>query len=249
MIRTTTENRRPRFVRFSGIDGAGKSTQIETLHARLNEVGVRVLLVTCWNDVARLTRIRAVTGHPLFKGEKGVGTPTKPVNRRDKNVRSWYMTALRFWLYFVDAISLRIVVAKTLRADADVVIFDRYLYDELANLSLRNRIARAYVRLLLTFVPKPDISYLLDADPVQARARKPEYPLDFLHSSRASYLALSELVGGMTIIAPQPVEDVGRQVLQEMLKEIFPGDLQQFPAFAYMISNGPSLKIENSTES
>ncbi|HXM22292.1 MAG TPA: hypothetical protein VN948_13630 [Terriglobales bacterium] len=249
MIRTTTENRRPRFVSFSGIDGAGKSTQIETLHARLNEVGVRVLLVTFWNDVARLTRIREVTGHTLFKGDKGVGTPTKPVNRRDKNVRSWYMTALRFWLYFVDAISLRIVVAKTLRADADVVIFDRYLYDELANLSLRNRIARAYVRLLLTFVPKPDISYLLDADPVQARARKPEYPLDFLHSSRASYLALSELVGGMTIIAPQPVEDVGRQVLQEMLKEIFPGDLQQFPAFAYMISSGPSLEIENSTGS
>ncbi len=120
------------------------------------------------------------------------------------------MTAVRFGLYFVDAISLSIVVAKTRRTDADVVIFDRYLYDELANLSLRNRIARAYIRLLLPFVPQPDVSYLLDADPVQARARKPEYPLDFLHSSRASYLALSKLVGGMTVIAPQPVQDVER---------------------------------------
>jgi thymidylate kinase len=220
MIRKTSENRRPRFVSFSGIDGAGKSTQIETLHARLNEVGLRVLLVAFWNDVARLTRIREVTGHTLFKGDKGVGTPTKPVNRRDKNVQSWYMTAVRFWLYFVDAVSLRIVVAKTLKADADVVIFDRYLYDELANLSLCNRLARAYVRLLLMFVPQPDISYLLDADPVQARARKPEYPLEFLHSSRASYLTLSELVGGMTVIAPQPVQDVERQVLQEFCTRV-----------------------------
>lgn len=215
MIRKTPENRHPRFVSFSGIDGAGKSTQIETLQTRLNEVGVSVLLVTFWNDVARLTHIREVAGHTLFKGDKGVGTPTRPVNRRDKNVQSWQMTVVRFCLYFVDAISLRIVVAKTRSADADVVIFDRYLYDELANLSLHNRLARAYVRLLLMFVPQPDISYLLDADPVLARARKPEYPLEFLFDSRASYLALSELVGGMTIIAPQPVQDVERQVLRE----------------------------------
>jgi thymidylate kinase len=232
MIRKTTENRRPRLVSFSGIDGSGKSTQIENLRASLNEVGVRVLLVTFWNDVARLTRIREVSGHTLFKGDKGVGTPAKPVNRRDKNVRSWYMTAVRFGLYFVDAVSLRIVAAKALRANADLVIFDRYLYDELANLSLRNRIARAYVRLLLRIVPQPDISFLLDADPVQACARKPEYPLDFLHSSRASYLALSELAGGMTIIAPQPVQDVERQVLQQVLKSLSPDGLRHFPSLA-----------------
>ncbi len=215
MVNKTSGNRRPGFVSFSGIDGAGKSTQIEALRTHLNENGLRVLLVTFWDDVARLTWVRELSGHTLFKGEKGVGTPDKPVNRRDKNVQSWYMTAVRFWLYFVDAISLSIVVAKTRRTDVDVVIFDRYLYDELANLSLRNRIARAYIRMLLTFVPQPDVIYLLDADPVRARARKPEYPIEFLHSSRASYLALSKLVGGMTIINPQPVQDVERQVLQK----------------------------------
>src|SRR5277367_903364 len=147
MIPTITKDRSPRFVSFSGIDGAGKSTQIEALRSRLIAAGARVLLITFWNDVARLTRLREVTGHTLFKGDEGVGTPTAPVDRRDKNVQSWYMTVLRFGLYFVDAISLRIVVATTRRSDADVVIFDRYLYDELANLSLHNRIVSAYVRL------------------------------------------------------------------------------------------------------
>jgi thymidylate kinase len=219
MSHKPTANRAPTLVSFSGIDGAGKSTQIESLQARLNEAGIRVLLVTFWNDVARLTRIREVSGHTLFQGDKGVGTPARPVNRQDKNVQSWYMTPVRFCLYFLDVISLRRVVAKTLRADADVVIFDRYVYDELANLSLRNPITRAYVRLLLWIAPQPEISYLLDADPVQARARKPEYPLDFLHSSRASYLALSELAG-MTIIAPQPVQDVAQQILQQVSKKL-----------------------------
>jgi thymidylate kinase len=233
MIRKASEDRHPRFVSFSGIDGAGKSTQIEALRARLNDAGVRVLLVTFWNDVARLTRIREVTGHTLFKGDKGVGTPTRPVNRRDKNVRSWYMTTVRFALYFVDAIALHIVAAKTLTADVDVVIFDRYLYDELANLPLSNGIARRFVRLLLRLVPQPDISYLLDADPVQACARKPEYPLDFLHSSRASYLGLAELVGAMTIIAPQPIEEVTRQVLQQLMTNLSPAGLHGFPSFAH----------------
>jgi thymidylate kinase len=239
MIRIATANRAPLSISFSGIDGAGKSTQIGSLSARLNQVGARVLVVTFWNDVAKLTRIREATGHTLFKGDKGVGTPAKPVNRQDKNVQSWYMTAVRFCLYFMDAISLRRVVAKAFRDDAEVVIFDRYLYDELANLPLRNAVARAYVRLLLMLVPHPDISYLLDADPVQARARKPEYPLNFLHSSRASYLALSELAGGMTIIAPQPVCEVERQVLQQVLRMLSPDPVQDTPAATLACGDAP----------
>src|SRR5579864_197304 len=233
MIRNAFEYRHPTLVCFSGIDGAGKSTQIEALRARLSEIGARVSLVTFWEDVARLTRMREMTSHGLFKGDKGVGTPTTPVHRRDKNVRSWFMTAVRFALYFVDAISLRIVTAKTLNADADVVIFDRYLYDELANLSLQNPIVHAYVRLLLMLVPQPNICFLLDADPVQAYARKPEYPLNFLHSSRASYLALAELVGGMTIIAPQPVEEVERQVLRQVLTNLSAAGVPRLPSLAH----------------
>jgi thymidylate kinase len=230
-----SEQRRPTLVSFSGIDGAGKSTQIEALRVRLNDVGARVLLVTFWDDVARLTRIREVSGHTLFKGDKGVGTPARPVSRRDKNVQSWYMTAARFGLYFADAISLRIVVEKARRTNTDVIIFDRYLYDELANLSLQHRIERAYVRLLLPLVPQPDVSFVLDADPVQARARKPEYPIDFLQSSRASYLALSELVGGMTVIVPQPIPDVERQVSQEVLNALSAGGLDLSPTFAHAV--------------
>jgi thymidylate kinase len=232
IAKTSRRKRRPTFVSFSGIDGAGKSTQIENLRTRLDEAGVRVLLITFWDEVARLKRIRETTGHILFKGEKGVGTPEKPVRRRDKNVQSWYMTPVRFCLYFFDAVWLSVVVAKTKQSNSEIVIFDRYLYDELANLSLRNRVARAYVQVLLKFIPQPDISYLLDADPDQARVRKPEYPLEFLHSSRASYLALSKLVGGMTIIAPQSLQDVECQILRE-----FQEVTRLIPVTAWLVSS------------
>lgn len=216
-MRAGPDNRRIRFVSFSGIDGAGKTTQIDALRTSLEEAGLRVLLLSFWNDVARLTRIREVTGHTLFKGDKGAGTPDAPINRRDKNVRSWAMTLVRLLLYFVDAVSLRFAVKKALKSDIDFVIFDRYTYDELANLKLSNPANQAYIRLIVSFVPKPHISYLLDADPVQARARKPEYPLEFLYTNRESYLALNKLIGGLTVISPTSIEDAGRKILRHTL--------------------------------
>jgi len=106
---------------------------------------------------------------------------------------------VRLCMYFVDAIVLCIVANEAMHLDADVVIFDRYIYDELANLNLQSKFMQAYVKLIMKLAPKPHISFLLDADPAQARARKPEYPLEFLQTHRLSYLTLNEIAGTMTI--------------------------------------------------
>jgi thymidylate kinase len=221
---------RVNIVSFSGIDGAGKSTQIEALRRYFSDRGLNVEQVRFWDDVARLKQIRETTGHKVFKGDKGVGSPDAPINRRDKNVQSWYMTCIRLFLYFVDAISLRSAVKKAMRSNADLVIFDRYAYDELANLSLSSRLIRFYVHCIMGIVPRPHISYLLDADPDQARARKPEYPLEFLRVNRASYRALSNLLGDISIVAAMPVEEVSHAVIGLALKyldfhspELLPG--------------------------
>jgi len=228
MTDVNPRNRHARLISFSGMDGAGKSTQIEMLRERLIQAGFRVSLLAFWDDVATLTGVREFSGHALFKGEKGVGSSAKPVNRRDKNVRSWYMTLVRFALYFLDTVSLCVVVAKQRRAGADVIIFDRYVYDKLANLNLNHGISRTYARLLLAMTPQPDIAYLLDADPIQARERKPEYPVDFLHQSRAAYLDLGKMDGRMTVIPPLPVADAAQRIVEEMSKHLSPNDLQRF---------------------
>jgi len=203
-----------RFVSFSGVDGAGKSTQINTLRGWLQDQGLRVDTIAFWDHVATLTGIREGAGHKIFKGEKGVGHPDAPVNRRDKNVQSWPMLCVRLVLYAFDAISTRRNVRKALASDADFIIFDRYIYDQFANLKLRNRFVRAYVRWLMKLVPRPDVSYVLDADPMQARARKPEYPLEFIYLNRRAYLDLADLIGGLTIIAPGPVQQMQAEVLR-----------------------------------
>jgi len=211
----------PVLVSFSGIDGSGKTTQIESLIAALNEAGLRVRLIAFWDDIATLRRLREALGHAVFRGEIGVGAPDKPVNRRDKNIQNPFTMAMRMMLCLIDAVGMKFTIAKMRKTpDVDVVIFDRYLYDQLANLGIY-RAARIYTRLLLKFIPHPDIAYLLDADPDAARARKPEYPVGFLRNTRACYLATSKNAGMNVIHAgtPQEVGNNVRLVLANKLRQ------------------------------
>ena len=204
-------------VSFSGVDGAGKTTQIDNLCAFLTHQGVRYRVFRFWDDIARLTNVREGTGHRVFKGEKGIGSPDKPINRRDKNVRGFPMTCIRMFLYLVDAISTRRVFNRALQSDdVEFVIFDRYTYDELANLDLQNAAVRAYARLIMWLVPRPDISFLLDADPDAARARKPEYPIDFVRLNRKAYFDLNRIVGGLTVVEPMAIQEAKNQVVSRV---------------------------------
>jgi thymidylate kinase len=109
------------------------------------------------------------------------------------------------------------VVARALKSQADVVIFDRYIYDQLANVA-GNLAGQFYIRLLLALVPHPDIAYVLDADPEVALARKPEYPLDFLQAYRRAYFRLSEMAREIVVVPPAALDNVERVISSEFRK-------------------------------
>ena len=222
-----TKDQRPILVSFSGLDGSGKTTQITNTRAELAALGLRDHLLAFWDNVVVGCRWREGFVHKVYKSEIGVGAPGKPVNRRDKNVRKWYLSLARHGLYLMDALHLCWVVARAKRSSADVIILDRYIYDELANLPLANPLTRAYVRLVDALVPRPDIAFLLDADPVAANARKPEYPVDFMRENRARYFALAALLGQksdgeqkITVVPPLPLDEAKQTVVCELMEKL-----------------------------
>ena len=219
---------------FSGIDGAGKSSQIDALLSQFDDRGHRFRLYTFWDDVVVLSRYREHLSLRLFQGERGVGTPDQPIARRDKNVTSWYMVAIRLFLYALDSFHLSVVVSRA-GHDCEFVVFDRYIYDELANLPLESWLVRAYVRLLLRILPKPDVAFLLDARPHEAVSRKPEYPLEFVHRNRDAYLAIGEMAG-MSVLPPASIAETTQSIravlatLQPTAEREAPRGSQAFPA-------------------
>jgi len=216
-----------RLLSFSGIDGAGKSTQIEAVLQHLQEQGHRFQLYTFWDDVVAFSYYREHLSLRLFKGGKGVGSPDRPIARRDKNVTSWYVVLLRLFLYIFDAFRLSAVVSSQVAKDVEFVVFDRYIYDELANLPFQHWPVRLYVRLLLRIVPRPDSAFLLDADPEKAVSRKPEYPLEFVRRNRHSYLNIAN-IAGMTVLPPASIPETTEAIRKSLLRRMRDADSTLF---------------------
>ena len=194
----------PILITFSGIDGAGKSTQIEKLREYLTQQGLSVRILTFWDNVAVLSSMRSGFSRKVLQSDGNVGSPDKPANRKDKNTRSFPLLVGRSLLHLLDVSRLRKIVRRERESRGGVIIFDRYIYDQLAALPMRHWLARAYARLVLTLAPHTDVSYLLDAVPEEARARKPEYPIDFMRQYRSSYLELRQFAPLTLIPAGDP---------------------------------------------
>jgi thymidylate kinase len=203
----------PFLITFSGIDGAGKTTQIEYLSTYLQGQGLRVLRLAFWDHVAIWPRVRAGVGERavnLYPVDQVTAYSFSPKNH--KHIRNWYLTAARSGLYLLDVVRLRGLLANPRMKNFDVVIFDRYIYDQIANVYSRSRTARVYSQIVLEQTPRPDLAFILDTSPDAAFARKPEYPLEFMHQNRQNFLRLRELAPELIVISDARPEDVRNEI-------------------------------------
>jgi thymidylate kinase len=226
---------RPRgaVIAFSGLDGAGKSSQAAALRATLERLGFDVTVAWTrfsWDD--RLWRYaipvkRALTA-VLRLGRRGGGA-AGPASDPDpvKRIREHSRLLTHAWTAIValtNAASQRRMTLPHLRRGG-IVICDRYTLDSIVELrfsyGMRYRfgLQRALIERLS---PAPRRAYLLDVPAETAYARKGEYGLEWLAAHRALYLEEHVGLGVRLLDGRRPREELCAEVALDVWQSGLP---------------------------
>lgn len=179
-----------------GPDGAGKSTLIENLGK---------MLAPCFGN-QRVFKFR-----PDVFGRIEPGVEPQPHAREPRSVPVSWAKVLYYFADWWLGWACTIVPA---RARNSLVVFDRNFHDMVVDQRryLVNGVG-GLVRVLRHFVPRADMTFVLDADPKTVHARKPELPVEMLEHQRAAYRQL----GCRVISADRPAEEVAREASREII--------------------------------
>jgi len=220
-------------VSFSGLDGAGKTRQIDSLKAALGEGrSVEVLWVPfrIWPEPllnrlpaefrSRLGPKRRLEGDTGTEGDQA--GEERGVSRDTRAADIWHGSrrALRgaIWssIGTAAAVSAGLALRRRLSgSSADVLVLDRYRLDSMVKLGFwYSEVSTAWLsRVVAWIAPAPDVEILLRVDPSVAYARKAEqWSLDELSRQARVYDDAARLLSVVVVDGNEEPEVIARLI-------------------------------------
>ena len=232
-------------VAVSGLDGAGKSTQVENLERVLWRLGrtTRTLWVplrppTPVNSVARLIkgvlgRLTATAASEPLEESAGMSRvdrderladfrePARAVRRRSALISTaWALT-----LVIAVGLQTGLRVRRMLWRGEDVVC-DRYLLDAWVYMNYRYEAAvllRPIWRLLGVLLPRADMAVLLEVPAATAASRKSDFTLAQNERRADLYATGARMVGSAVVDGNMPRDAICRELSELLLSRLEPG--------------------------
>jgi thymidylate kinase len=222
-----------KLITFSGLDGAGKTTQISMFLEHLARESISFSMLEMYDDVsvAALVRRKFATKQPTAAAgtarERSLApkaaAPRDPEPLRlDKNRSDLPTVIARQFVYLLDLQRFLIVRRRHLTGPDGVLVMDRYFFDSLANLLTASTLAAPYVSFFLKLAPVPQLAVLLDVAPETAFRRKREYPLEYLRQRRSAYQKIFARVETALVLDGEQEPELIHQQLVERARSLSP---------------------------
>ena len=224
------------FISFEGVDGAGKTTQVQRAHNYLQECGLRSLVTREPGGTPVGLTIRELVLHGLAAFPSvAVTEGTDVVDASDD-----LAPRTEALLYAADRAEHVAQVVRPALERGDIVLCDRYLDSSVAYQAGGRDLSADVIRRLSLWASQgllPKRTYLLDADPSQSKSRLNHEPDrlesagdDFQQHVRQAFLQLAhnEPDRFLVIDATQSIDQVW-QIIQDDLDKLVEGREPDLP--------------------